>query len=223
MIKYSLILPCKEEPYIYKLVQEIQKKIKNHEIIIVDKSKIKPVFSYKNVIVIDQKSSGIGMAFLEGLKIAKGEFIAVLDCDGSHDVNDLKRLLTKMPEYDIAIGSKLVKGGKTEDELSRRIVTRCFNLLARLILGIKVNDSMTGFMVVKKSVLEKIKLKPKGFKIVLEVLYKSKSINAKVAEVPITFHKRKSGESKVGFNIKGLKEAFRILKLMIELRKGAVS
>jgi len=220
MIKYSLILPCKEEPYIYKLVQEIQEKIKNHEIIIVDKSKVTPVFSDKNVTVVRQKSNGLGMAILEGLKVAKGEFIAVLDCDGSHDPDDLKKLLAKMPEYDIAIGSKLVKGGKTEDPFSRRIVTMLFDNLARFLLNIKLKDPMTGFMVIKRSVLENIELSPKGFKIVLEILYKSKATKSKVAEVPITFHKRKAGESKVGFNVKGLKEAFRILYLILELRFG---
>jgi dolichol-phosphate mannosyltransferase len=76
---------------------------------------------------------------------------------------------------------------------------------------------MTGFMVVKRSVIKRIKLKPKGYKIVLEVIYKSK---ASVAEVPIIFHKRKAGKSNVGFNTKGIKEAFRIFSLIIELRRG---
>jgi len=217
MIKYSIILPCKEEPYVYKLVQEIQEKIKDHEIIIVDKSKVMPVFLDKNVTVVRQKSNGLGMAFLEGLKIAKGKYIAILDCDGSHDPEDLKKLLAKMPEYDIAIGSKLVKGGKTEDSLSRRIMTMFFDGLARFILGLSVKDPMSGFMVVKRSILERIKLRPKGYKIVIEIIYKSK---ANVVEVPITFHKRKAGETKVGFNIKGFKEFFNIIGLLLELRFG---
>jgi len=216
--KYSIIIPVREEPYINNLVKDIKKNINNCEIIIVDKSKIVPIFSEKNVYVIKQRSNGLGNAILEGLNHSKGDVIATMDGDGSHDAADLKKMLEKIPEYDIAIGSKLVEGGRTEDTFSRRILTIVFDNLARLILGIKVKDPMTGFMVVKRGVLERIRLRPKGFKIVLEILFKSKA--AKVVEVPITFHKRKAGTSKVGFNVKGLKEVFRILRLIIELRLG---
>jgi len=212
----SILIPTKNEPYIQTLVNEINKEIKQkHEIIIIDKSKKK--HKLRGAKVIRQISDGLGNAILEGFKLSRGDIIATMDGDGSHDTKDLKKMLEKIPRYDIVIGSKLVKGGKTEDPFSRKIVTIGFSIITRLILGIKVKDSMTGFMVVKRKILEKIKLRPKGFKIVLEVIYKSK---AKIAEVPITFHKRKAGESKVGFNIKGLKEAFRIFNLIIKLKIG---
>jgi len=212
----SILIPTKNEPYIQELTNKINKTIKEkHEILIIDKSSVTP--KLKNAKVLRQKSNGLGNAILEGLKEAKGDVIVTMDGDGSHDPEDLKKMLSKIPEYDIVIGSKLAKGGATEDEFSRRIVTNVFDLTARIMLGLKVKDPMTGFMAVKRNILEKIKLRPKGFKIVLEVIYKSK---AKVTEVPITFHKRKAGESKVGFNIKGIKEVFRILRLIIELRLG---
>jgi dolichol-phosphate mannosyltransferase len=215
----SILIPIKNEPYIQTLVNRINKILKKkHEIIIIDKSSVAPKINGAKI--IRQKSDGLGNAILEGLKETKGDVIITMDGDGSHGTEDLNKMLSKIPEYDIVIGSKLVKGGRTEDDFSRKIVTNVFDLTARIILGLKVNDPMTGFMAVKRSVLEDIKLRPKGFKIVLEILYKSKVTKAKVAEVPITFHKRKGGESKVGFNIKGIKEVFRILRLIIELRLG---
>ncbi len=76
---------------------------------------------------------------------------------------------------------------------------------------------MSGFAVIRRGVFERIKLRPRGFKIVLETLYKSK---ANVFEHPITFRERMGGESKVGFNLRGLKEAWRILSLLVNLRIG---
>jgi dolichol-phosphate mannosyltransferase len=210
------LIPIKNEPLIQKLVNRINKAIKQkHEIIIIDKSTRKP--KIRGAIVIRQKSDGLGNAVVEGLSRSKGKVIAVMDGDGSHDPEDLKNMLRNIPKYDIVIGSKLVKGGKTEDSLSRKIVTRVTNYFAIVILGIKVKDSMTGFIIVKKSVLERINLKPKGYKFVVEIIYKSK---AKVLEVPITFHKREKGETKVGFNLNGIKEFSRIIILLLALRLG---
>lgn len=212
----SILIPTKDEPLIQNLVDRINKTIRQkHEIIIIDKSRRKP--KIRGAAVLRQESDGLGNAVLEGFAKTRGNIIAVMDGDGSHDPDDLKKMLGKMPKYDIAIGSKLVPGGRTEDSFSRRVVTRVTNSVARMILGLDIKDLMTGFIVVKRSVLEKIKLRPKGYKFVLEIIYKSK---AKVAEVPITFRKREAGESKVGFNIKGFKEFFRIIILLFSLRLG---
>ena len=212
----SILIPTKNEPLIQKLVNRLNKTIKRkHEILIIDKSSRKP--KIRGAKLIRQKSDGLGNAVIEGFSMAKGDVIAVMDGDGSHDPEDLNNMLKKIPKYDIVIGSKLIKGGKTEDSLSRRIVTSITNSIARTILGLDIKDLMTGFIVVKRSVLERINLRPKGYKFVLEIIYKSK---AKVAEVPITFHKREAGESKVGFNTKGIKEFSRIIVLLIELRLG---
>ena len=212
----SILIPTKNEPLIQKLVNRLNKTIKRkHEILIIDKSSRKP--KIRGAKLIRQKSDGLGNAVIEGFSMAKGDVIAVMDGDGSHDPEDLNNMLKKIPKYDIVIGSKLIKGGKTEDSLSRRIVTSITNSIARTILGLDIKDLMTGFIVVKRSVLERINIRPKGYKFVLEIIYKSK---AKVAEVPITFHKRIAGESKVGFNTKGIKEFSRIIVLLIELRLG---
>jgi dolichol-phosphate mannosyltransferase len=211
-----MLIPTKNEPLVQKLVNKINKTIKQkHEIIIIDKSYRKP--KIRGAFVLRQESNGLGNAVLEGLKFAKGNIIAVMDGDGSHDPDDLKKMLKKIPKYDIVIGSKLVLGGRTEDSLSRKIVTRVTNFFARTILGLKVKDPMTGFIVLKRSILKRINLRPKGYKFVVEIIYKSK---ARVSEVPITFHKREGGETKVGFNLKGFKEFFRIIILLFELRLG---
>jgi dolichol-phosphate mannosyltransferase len=212
----SIIIPIKNEPAIQELIYEINNEIKqSHEIIIVDKSKVTP--NLKDARVISQRSDGLGNAFVEGLSEASGDVIALMDGDGSHRPEDLNNLLGKIGEYDIVLGSKLVEGALSHDTIGRKIVTHAFSLLTRLILWIDIKDPMTGFMAAKRSVFKDLSLKPKGFKIVIEIVYKSQ---AKTTEVPILFRERQGGSSKAGFNANGLKEGFFIIKLLIELRLG---
>lgn len=212
----SIIIPIKDEPAIQELIDEINDTIKqNHEIIIVDKSKINP--NIRDARIISQRSDGLGNAFVEGLRKAKGDVIALMDGDGSHRPDDLNNLLSKIGEYDIALGSKLIEGGHSNDSRGRKAVTLGFSLLTRLILGVDIKDPMTGFMAAKRSVFKNLTLKPRGFKIVIEIVYKSQ---AKTVEVPILFRERRVGSSKAGFNVNGLKEIFLIIKLLFALRWG---
>lgn len=212
----SIIIPIKDEPAIQELIDEINDEIKqNHEIIVVDKSKAVP--DIQNARIISQRSDGLGNAFVEGLSKARGDVIVLMDGDGSHRPEDLNSLLSRIGEYDIALGSKLVKGGHSHDAIDRKSVTLAFSLLTRLILWIDIKDPMTGFMAAKRSIFEGLTLKPRGFKIVIEIVYKSR---AKTAEVPILFRERQGGYSKAGFNANGLREVIGIIELLFKLKLG---
>ena len=215
----SIIIPTKDEPAIQQLIDEINNTIKqNHEIIIVDKSKVKP--KIKGAKVISQRSDGLGNAFVEGLSQTEGNMIALMDGDGSHRPEDLNNILSRIGEYEIALGSKLIEGGRSSDTLERKAVTLAFSLLTRLILWTNIKDPMTGFMVAKRDIFNRIRLKPRGFKVVIEIVYKSK---AKVVEVPILFRERKMGSSKAGFNMQGINEISRIIILLLELKWGRLA
>lgn len=215
----SIIIPTKDEPAIQKLIDEINKTIKQkHEIIIVDKSKFKP--NIQDAKLISQRSDGLGNAFVEGLSQANGDVIALMDGDGSHRPEDLNSLLSKIGKYEIALGSKLIEGGHSNDSIGRKAVTFAFSALARLILWVDIRDPMTGFMAAKTDVFNRFELKPRGFKVVIETVYKSR---AKIVEVPILFRERKMGSSKVGLNMQGINEISRILILLFELKWGRIA
>jgi dolichol-phosphate mannosyltransferase len=212
----SIIIPTKNEEYAPVLVKELNTVIDvPHEIIVVDKSKCTP--SIKGAQVYAQKSDGLGNAVLEGLAYSKGTLIAVMDGDGSHDPKDLLGMIKNASEYEIVIGSRFVEGGKSEDISSRKWVSTVFATLTQIILNLDLKDPMTGFIVARKSVFDRIQLTPRGYKFVIEIIYKAKT---SVLEYPITFHARKMGVSNVGFNPNGFKEAIRIVKLLIELRSN---
>jgi dolichol-phosphate mannosyltransferase len=212
-MKVSILILTKNEPYVGQLVKEIHKTIRmNHEVIVIDKSKKLP--KVKDALVLRQQSDGLGNAVLEGLKHATGDVIVTMDSDGSHSPTHMPKLLEKIKDYDIVIGSRFVKGGKTLDKPHRRILSLVFRKFASFVLDLKIEDPMSGFAAVKREVYDKIKLRPLGYKINTEILYKSKG-RFKAVEVPIVFLERKSGKSKAG-----VKEALRTMRFVLELGLG---
>lgn len=216
----SIIIPTKNEPYINQLIEDIRAKVKEeHEIIVVDKSDSPPKLARARLLL--QKTDGLGNAVLEGIKESKGEFVVMMDGDGSHDPSYINQMLERIKDSDIVIASKYVPGGKTEDYASRIFVSRVFNAVIAAFLGLKVKDLMSGYAMFRKEIFGMIALKPKGYKLLLEIVYKSKkACNARVCEVPMHFLKRKAGKSKVGFNIAGFREVWRIFLICMSLKFG---
>lgn len=216
----SIIIPTKNEPYINQLIEDIHAKVRaEHEIIVVDKSNAQPKIARAKLLL--QKTDGLGNAVLEGVKETRGEFIVMMDGDGSHDPKYINIMLEKIKDSDIVIASKYVSGGRTEDYGSRVFVSKVFNRIIAWFLGLKVRDLMSGYAMFRKEIFGRIKLRPRGYKLLLEIVYKSnKACNARVCEIPLHFIKRKAGKSKVGFNIAGFREVWRIFLICMSLRFG---
>ncbi len=215
----SIIIPTKNEPYINVLVRRIHKNIKERkEIIIVDKSD-NPLF-LEDAKVLKQTSNGLGNAVVEGISASKGDIIVIMDGDGSHRPEDINKLVSKLDRFDIVIGSRFIINGKTKDTTHRKIVSWFFRKMTSWILGLKIEDNMSGFSTSKKDVFNKVSLNPRGYKINLELIYKAQKKGYKVGEAPIVFEKRKAGKSKVGINVSGIKEVLNILLLIVSLRLG---
>jgi len=218
--KISIIIPTKNEPYIGALLERIRNVFHgNLEIIIIEKGKKVPKVKAK---VVKQRTSGLGNAFLEAIKYAHGEIIANLDGDGSHRPEDLKKMIEQMKNVDLAIGSRFVRGGKTKDVQHRQIASLLARKLASFIMGLNIEDSTSGFFVVRKEVLEKLKIKKVlGYKIIFPLAYKAQQQNFRIKEVPITFVGRQAGTSHVSvFRLSGFKEIYNELKMAILLRFG---
>ena len=214
-MKVSIVIPTKDEPYIGELVKQIHKVMSDHdfEVIVVEKNNISLKVNGAKVVI--QKSEGLGNAVLEGLEHTKGDVIVIMDGDGSHKVRDITNLLKQIDDYDIVIGSRFVKGGRTYDKVYRNFVSLLYRKFASFLLGLNIKDNMSGFSAVKKDVFRHIKLKPLGYKINLEIIYKASKKGFTTVEVPIVFLSRKRGKSKTN-----LKVGFEILRHIIELRLG---
>jgi dolichol-phosphate mannosyltransferase len=157
---------------------------------------------------------GLGTAYIHGFKwsIQNGyDFIFEMDCDFSHDPNDLIRLYDACVKgADLSIGSRYCKGGRVNNWPLKRVLMSYFaSVYVRLILWISIHDTTAGFKCYRRNVLETINLNGitfKGYAFQICMKYAAVKHGFKVKEVPITFIDRQFGVSKMNSGI--FKEAF---------------
>ncbi len=156
---------------------------------------------------------GLGTAYIHGFKwaLANGyDYIIEMDADFSHNPNDLDRLCAACDAgADVAVGSRYVKGGATENwPLDRKIYSQGGSAYTRIITGMPVKDPTAGFVCYKSKVLASINLdniKFIGYAFQIEMKFASWKLGFKIKEVPIIFIDRKIGVSKMSKGI--IKEA----------------
>ena len=173
-----------------------------------------------------ERKEGLGPAYVAGFEraLATGaELVATMDCDFSHDPNELPRLVEAASRADVAIGSRYVPGGATENwGTLRRLVSRGGSLYARAILGIPVRDPTSGFKVYRREVLEAIRparIESRGYAFQIETVYRALRAGFTVEEVPIRFADRTEGGSKMGPGIV-LEAVLRVPALRIAAARG---
>jgi dolichol-phosphate mannosyltransferase len=157
---------------------------------------------------------GLGTAYIHGFKWALQrdyEFIFEMDCDFSHNPEDLQRLLEAcINGADMAVGSRYVKGGNVSNWDMKRILLSYFaSVYVRMVLWFNVKDTTAGFVCYRRKVLEAIDLdtiKFMGYAFQIEMKYRTFKKGFKIVEVPITFIDRIEGVSKMSTKI--FKEAF---------------
>ena len=157
---------------------------------------------------------GLGTAYIHGFKYAlkrEYEYIFEMDCDFSHNPDDLIRLYaTCSSGADLSIGSRYCRGGKVRNWPLKRIMMSYFaSVYVRMILWIGIKDTTAGFKCYRRRVLEKINLDGvtfKGYAFQVCMKYAAKKHGFTVKEIPITFADRELGESKMSTGI--FKEAF---------------
>jgi len=146
---------------------------------------------------VRKNERGLSKAVIEGFNLAKGNICVVMDADLSHPVEKIPAMIEPIlqEKCDATVGSRYIPGGGCENwPLARKIISKGAGLLARGVTGL--SDPTSGFMAIRKNIMNGIQLDPKGWKIVLEVTVKT---NPRIMEVPIIFKDRKEGESKLGF------------------------
>jgi dolichol-phosphate mannosyltransferase len=154
------------------------------------------------------RKEGLGPAYLAGFRralAAGAELVLELDCDFSHDPDDVARLIAAAEAADLVLGSRYVPGGRVVDwGLWRRAVSRGGSLYARLLLGVRVGDLTGGFKCYRRRVLETIDLDAvtsRGYAFQIETTYRAIRAGFRVVELPITFADRENGTSKMSGEI----------------------
>jgi dolichol-phosphate mannosyltransferase len=150
------------------------------------------------------RKEGLGPAYLSGFHraLADGaERILEMDCDFSHNPDDVPRLIAATEAADLVLGSRYVPGGKIRDwGLVRRLVSAAGSWYARVLLQTRIRDLTGGFKCYRSEVLETIDLDAvvsRGYAFQIETTYRALRAGFRVVEVPITFVDREVGGSKM--------------------------
>lgn len=140
---------------------------------------------------------GLSPAVIEGLALARGRHVLVMDADLQHPPESLPDLLAAVRRgADFVIGSRYVPGGRSQEfGFYRQLNSRAATALAAPLVGRRVRDPMAGFFCFRRDLAEGTRLSAVGYKIGLEILVKCRPRS--VVEVPITFGSRLAGDSKM--------------------------
>ncbi len=155
---------------------------------------------------------GLGAAYRAGFSwgLERGyERLVEMDADGSHQPEQLERLLTALNDADLVLGSRWVHGGSVVNwPLRRKLLSQGGGLYARIALGLPVRDITGGFRAFTADALREIGYQDvlsQGYCFQIDMLWKAYSAGLRISEVPITFVERVHGESKMSSGI--VKEA----------------
>jgi len=149
--------------------------------------------------VIHRKTkSGLSSAILDGIQHSTGETVVIMDSDFSHPPKIIPQLVEEITtsKCDIVIASRFVPGGAINGwSTKRKLISKTAKGIAKAGLGVNESDPMSGFFAFKRKILDGIKFDAIGYKMLLEILVKTKG--AKVKEIPYTFTNRTRGSSKL--------------------------
>jgi len=153
---------------------------------------------------------GLGRAYLDGFSVALsgGAGVVVqMDADFSHDPTSLPALVAPIErgEADLVIGSRYTSGGGVVDwGIGRRVISRCGSIFAKLVLGLRPTDLTGGFKAWRGPTLAALPfagIHAGGYVFLIEMTFRASRNGARIREVPITFHDRRVGQSKMSRRI----------------------
>lgn len=149
---------------------------------------------------------GLGPAYIQGFKQALSlgaELIIQMDADFSHQPKYIPRLLARIAEADLVVGSRYVRGGSVDDNWSplRKLLSWWANrVYTPAILRLPVNDATGGFRVYRRECLcgmDFSQIRANGYVFQVELVYVAHRLGYRIVETPIHFPDRQHGESKM--------------------------
>lgn len=223
----SIVIPCLNESEtlgicLKKINKQIENLKLNAEVIVSDNGSTdgsQEIAKNMGAKVFSCKEKGYGNAVINGIDNSKGEYILIADGDDSYDFNDIPKFYNKIKEgYDLIQGCRLPAGGgkieKGAMPLSHRLIGNpFFSKLVKIFYNLKINDVYCGMKIIKNSFFQNAKFFSGGMVFCLEILIKSKIMNAKIDEIPITLFKDGRVNSKS--HLKTIKDGLKTLKFIL--------
>ena len=233
-MKFLIITPTyNENTNISNLISEIReiKTPVNLDILIIDDNSpdgtaltVKAIMAKdKNLHLIQRDAkNGLASAYCEGFKWAiknNYDYVVQMDADLSHSPSDILKFINKVKDFDVVIGSRYKTGVNVVNWPLRRLILSYFaNIYARIFTGMKIYDLTSGYKCIAVNLLKTIdfdKVKSEGYSFQIEMNFIFANKGFKIIEVPIIFHDRTIGESKMSKKII-LEAVFMVPKLALK-------
>lgn len=224
----SVIVPCYNEKFIKRQTDIIKAYLDEHiegadyEIIVVNDGS--SFFDFKSEsekirVLSYEKNRGKGYAVKTGLKAATGDLAVFMDCDLATDLSAVDEALAASKKADIVVGNRYHKNSASKRTFIRRFVSKCLNILQRVVLGIKLSDTQCGFKMLSRTAYQQLAENQQidGFAFDLEYLYLARLFNLKVIDIPVMWHENDT-DSTVNFK-KSLRFVFDIFEIKRIYRK----
>ncbi len=218
MEKALVIIPTYNEiENVRKMVRKVLKQGPNVDVLIVDDNsedgtgEVVDRLARKNTrirVLHRERKLGLGSAYVRGFKYALEngyDYVFEMDCDFSHDPEEIPKFLRLAEEYDLVIGSRYMGGVSVVNwPMSRLLLSYFANIYARIVTGVPIADLTGGFKCYRKEalrVLDLDRIRSDGYGFQIETDFKVYKKGLRVLEVPIVFVERRAGISKMSRRI----------------------
>ena len=212
----SIVLPTyNERDGIVSLVREIVATCRSagldHDVLIVDDDSpdgtaatAEAVFAREPSVRVEIRRGvrGLATAIWSGIGLSRGEIVVLMDSDGNHSPDRIPLMVRLAQEFDLVIGSRYVAGGGMRTSRFRFWGSYAFNLLARSLLGLWVNDNLSGYLAFKRELLKDCPSERIFYgygDYALRLIFWVTRTKRSVLEIPVVYEFRRGGESKTRF------------------------
>jgi dolichol-phosphate mannosyltransferase len=145
---------------------------------------------------------GLASAIYRGIREAHGDVVVIMDSDGNHDPALLPLMVRCADEFDVVIGSRYVLGGGMLTSRFRYWASYAFNILIRVVLGLRIHDNLSGFLAFRPTLLRGLEPEAVFYgygDYAIRLLHHVVRRGGRVLEIPTVYRFRKGGESKTRF------------------------
>lgn len=152
---------------------------------------------------------GLATAVAEGVTNSSGEILVWMDCDFSHPPSLIPQLIESLDDYHLVLASRYIEGGEMHASSLRTVTSRLICLFASLLLGFSIRDWTSGYIAVRRELLDEIKIVPlgKGYgEYFIAFLFRAKKQGFRIKEIPYTYSYRRMGETKTSPHLTKLLE-----------------
>ena len=146
---------------------------------------------------------GLASAIYRGIREARGDVIVLMDSDGNHDPVLLPLMVRCVEDFDVVIGSRYVLGGGMLTSRFRYWGSYAFNILIRIVLGLRIHDNLSGYLAFRPALLHGLDADAVFYgygDYAIRLLHHVVRHGGRVLEIPTVYRFRKGGESKTRFS-----------------------